>query len=279
MTNEKKDRMLELLTEQVIFGLNNKELMELEQLKSQFPDLDIGNSLEAAAAAISLSNIAIVPLPESLRTKILANADDFFSPAENSKKVFYSPSAEVDENRGFLRQPFWQWLGWGIAAAACILLVVNLWLTRFQKPPEIVRIPEAVQTPTPELTETEKRAQLLTTAPDVVQTKLEPAKGVTDVSGNVVWSNSLQKGYVTFDGLPVNDPSKETYQLWIVDETQNSKTPINGGVFNVRKNGEIVIPIDVELQVKKPKMFAVTKEKPGGVVVSKQDNVVATAKI
>ncbi|RMG03154.1 MAG: anti-sigma factor, partial [Acidobacteria bacterium] len=74
-----------------------------------------------------------------------------------------------------------------------------------------------------------------------------------------------------------NDPSKETYQLWIVDESQ--KYPIDGGLFNVNTQGEIILPIDTRLKVEKPKMFAVTAEKPGGVVVSDLKRVMAVAKI
>lgn len=80
-----------------------------------------------------------------------------------------------------------------------------------------------------------------------------------------------------FYNLPANDPSKETYQLWIVDESQ--KYPIDGGLFNVSTQGEIILPIDARLKVEKPKMFAVTAEKPGGVVVSDLKKVMAVAKI
>ncbi len=38
MTDEKKDRLLELFAEQMFFGLSEQELMELNQLKIQFPD-------------------------------------------------------------------------------------------------------------------------------------------------------------------------------------------------------------------------------------------------
>jgi anti-sigma-K factor RskA len=82
---------------------------------------------------------------------------------------------------------------------------------------------------------------------------------------------------VRFRNLPVNDKTKETYQLWIFDE--NQKQPIDGGVFDANEAGEIIIPIDAKLKVQKPKMFAVTAEKPGGVVVSPLEKVMAVAKI
>jgi hypothetical protein len=54
---------------------------------------------------------------------------------------------------------------------------------------------------------------------------------------------------------------------------------VDGGVFDVPQNGEVIIPIDAKIKVQKPTLFAVTAEKPGGVVVSKQEKVLAIAKV
>ena len=97
------------------------------------------------------------------------------------------------------------------------------------------------------------------------------------MKGDVVWSNSAQKGFVRFSNLPVNDKTKEQYQVWIFDE--NQKHPVDGGVFDANEAGEIIIPIDPKIKVQKPKMFAVTAEKPGGVVVSPLEKVMAVAKV
>jgi anti-sigma-K factor RskA len=82
-----------------------------------------------------------------------------------------------------------------------------------------------------------------------------------------------------FKGLAATDAAKEDYQLWIFDETQDEKTPIDGGIFDVANNGEVLIPIDARLKFKNPKLFAVTKEKEGGVVVSDRQRLVAIAKV
>lgn len=286
MTNEIKERMLELLSDQAIFDLNKEELMELEQLKSQFPDWANNSSFELTAAAIGISDIKLVVMPEKLRAKILSNAENYFSPEvvnseTNNRQSFGSLNTETVgiSLEAAEKRPFWQWLGWGIAAAACALLAVNLWTTRFQPQQEIVKESKTIQTPTPELSVLQRRDQLIAAAPDIVRTKLEPPKGEKNISGDVVWSNSLQKGYVTFHGMPVNDSAKATYQLWVFDETQNDKYPISAGIFDVNENGEVIVPIDTKLKVKKPKMFAVTEEKPGGVVVSDRKNLVAIAKV
>ena len=45
----------------------------------------------------------------------------------------------------------------------------------------------------------------------------------------------------------------------------------------VGEGDDVLIPIDAKLAVADPKAFAVTVEKPGGVVVSTQDRVVLLA--
>jgi anti-sigma-K factor RskA len=104
-------------------------------------------------------------------------------------------------------------------------------------------------------------------------------KEISDVVGDIVWSDEKQDGYIRVKGLPKNDVSKETYQLWIFDENQDPKTPIDGGTFDINADGEVIIPIDAKLKTKNPKMFAVTIEKAGGVVVSTRGKIAALAKL
>ena len=77
--------------------------------------------------------------------------------------------------------------------------------------------------------------------------------------------------------MPVNDPSVSQYQLWIFDEDQEH--PVDGGVFDVTTSGEILIPIEAKLVVSKPTLFAVTIEKPGGVVVSNKERIAVVAEV
>ncbi len=292
MKNSEREKLLELLADQTVFGLSDEELMELKHLKNEFPDWEDDISLELTAAMIGLSDLNTDDvLPADLRAKIFANADDFFGAKEESQKVLnFTPNANNTVNSSTLesvgkvavaepKSSAWQWLGWAFAAAACVALAINLWVTQTRKPNEIVKTPDLIQTQKPELTVTQKREQLLASASDVVQISLANPKNEKEILGDMVWSNSLQRGFARFRGLPVNDTATETYQLWIIDETQNEKTPISGGVFDVGGTGEITVPINAQLIVKKPKAVAVTREKPGGVVVSKQDKIVAIAKI
>lgn len=82
-----------------------------------------------------------------------------------------------------------------------------------------------------------------------------------------------------FDGMRVNDPSVEQYQLWIFDRNQDEKTPIDGGVFDIPSDSEVVVPIRAALKVREPYLFAVTVEKPGGVVVSDRQRLILTAAV
>ena len=104
-------------------------------------------------------------------------------------------------------------------------------------------------------------------------TKDPAAKGV---SGDVVWDPVTQKGFLHFVGLASNDATVSQYQVWIFDATRDQRYPIDGGVFDVPANAnEVVIPFDAKLNVSKAAAFAITVEKPGGVVVSSRQHVVA----
>ena len=278
-----KERLLDLLADRALCGLNDEETAELLELETRFPDLADDDSFDIAAAAFSLNGIGETDeLPASLRSRLLADAEKFSAggSTEAVSEAFNETAPAVSkiqyEKPGF---SFGQWLGWGVAAIACIALVFNVWLTRYSAQEQAKN-----NTPTTEATPSQPTAeeqlnQLLASAKDAVKTNwTSPVEG-EDLSGEVVWSDAEQKGYMTFKGLAPNDASKESYQLWIFDETQDDKTPIDGGVFNVNKKGEVVVPIDAKLRVSHPKMFAVTVEKPGGVVVSKREKIVALAKV
>ena len=281
MSEQEKEKMLELLSDEAVFGLNETEIAELAELEKNFPEFS-DETFELAAASIGMLNLdTSEPLPAHLQAKIASDAEKHF--ASRSKTEMSELPAEKEEfQKTFAFEPkrsVWQWLGWAVAAAACVVLAVNLYTTQ-QKLDEIAR--KAVPTPTAtpiKLTATQEREQLIASATDVVRSDwgdFDPTKP-KNVQGDVVWSNSAQKGFVRFRNLPVNDKTKETYQLWIFDE--NQKQPIDGGVFDANEAGEIIIPIDAKLKVQKPKMFAVTAEKPGGVVVSPLEKVMAVAKV
>lgn len=98
------------------------------------------------------------------------------------------------------------------------------------------------------------------------------------VKGEVVWDPGKSGGYIKLSGLPINDPQREQYQLWIFDGKRDQRYPVDGGVFNVSKTGEIELWIRVPVPVRDAAMFAVTVEQSGGTVVSDRGRIVALAK-
>jgi anti-sigma-K factor RskA len=266
MTEINEERLFDLLTQQAVEGLNAAETNELRELENAFPMWKDDDSFEIATTAFSLTNLdTSEDLPEHLRTKILENAERFLisEPSEDSQKTFtFEP-----------KRSNWSWLGWAFASVACIALAFNWSTQNVNAPTE--NVSNIV------LSSSQLRQRLIET--DKTAIKIDWAKGnikdLPEVSGDIVWSDARQSGYMRFQGLPINDKSKETYQLWIFDETQDEKTPIDGGVFDVNSGGEIIVPITAKLKVKNPKLFAVTVEKPGGVVVSKREKIPVLAKI
>lgn len=89
-----------------------------------------------------------------------------------------------------------------------------------------------------------------------------------EVRGEAIFDPATSKGILLIEGLAGNDPSVDQYQLWIFDAERDERYPVDGGVFDMPACGQAVIPIEAKLRVDKPTLFAVTIEKPGGVVVS-----------
>ena len=118
-------------------------------------------------------------------------------------------------------------------------------------------------------------------APDVRLASWTPTEdpSAEGVEGRVAWSDALQSGYMLFEGLPENDPDEGQYQLWIFDATRDEAHPVDGGVFDVPPGEEVVVPIRAKLPVAEATLFAITVERPGGVVVSKRERLPLLAKV
>ena len=87
---------------------------------------------------------------------------------------------------------------------------------------------------------------------------------VGEAGGGVVWDQNGQVGWMRISGLRANDPNQSQYQLWIFDGERPDATPVDGGVFDVTSDGEVLVPIEAKLEVFDPTLFAVTVEEPGG---------------
>jgi anti-sigma-K factor RskA len=258
--------MLDLLCKKAVYGLDEQEEKQLAELQREAGVGDESESFERAVSAIHLASVdSSEEMPASLRNRILAEAERHFEEAAEPRRAMPAPVPTREAGSWF------GWLGWAFAAAASIVLALNMFYTR---PTETVDRP-----PVEQLTPLQMRQRLIDTSPDLARGNWGAGnvKGVVP-SGDIVWSDTNQAGYMRLSGLPVNDPNQSTYQLWIFDETQSDKTPIDGGTFNVNSQGEVIIPIDAKLAPRNTTMYAITVEKPGGVVVSNREKIVALAK-
>ncbi|MBL8745295.1 MAG: anti-sigma factor [Phycisphaerae bacterium] len=267
-----RERLLDLLADRAMQGLAAPEEAELQGLLREIPGaLAEAEALERAAAAAdaALSGTdAFEPMPASLRAKLGAQARDWS--ASNAARGGDGSSSVLASIGPAPRRPMgWAGAAGWLAAAACLTLALAGWFGRGVNPIGTPRSPESA------------RSRLIASANDVKKWgwialgELEH----TPVRGDTVWSTSSQKGFMTFAGLPANDPTKEQYQLWIFDPAQSDKTPIDGGVFDVTASGgTVVVPMDPKIRVSDAVMFAVTIEKPGGVVVSDRSRLVLIAK-
>jgi anti-sigma-K factor RskA len=263
MNQQREEMILDLLEKRAVYGLTEVERRQLDELGGG-EDL----SLEFTAAAIGLAGLGdLEELPENLRARIMAEAKEHFADRPSTVR-------QVE----FSRPSVWSWLGWAVAAVAIAALIFNIWWTRPTTPQ--VAGPGPTSTPTPErITPEQRRQQLITASTDLARANIGGGN-LSEIkpTGDVVWSDTKQTGFVRIAGLPKNDPQKQTYQLWIFDESQDPKTPVSGGTFNVAADGEIVVPIDPSLKVRNPKAFAISIEKPGGVMVTDQKRIAALAK-
>jgi len=282
------DAMVDLLVKQVIEGLSPAEQRELEA----FDVLRAGEALvelEQAVAAVSLVGLTLEEPPAALRALLQRRGEELIG--ANNVVDFKRPSAArgadapsaaapaVDPVRGDAgRGGKWGWL----AAAACLLLAILGWLRPppAAAPPATAQLNElSVPPPAPPKPPTlaEARAALLASA-DTLKITLAPTKDPAGagVTGDAVWDPKSQKGFLHFVGLTGNDPSVKQYQIWVFDGKRDKHYPVDGGVFDVpADSAEVIIPIHAALTIGEAKGFAVTVEKPGGVVVSALGHVVA----
>ena len=246
---ENRDRLLELLSDRALFGLSPEEEREVEQLQATCPDVDAGD-MDRIVALLELSRPEDEArgMPPSVQKQILS-ADRPALPPQTGRATGVRDLVLA-----------------ALVSAAATWFAMVTWSSSGP-----TAIPVAA---------VEARNELIGSANDLVRQDWTPTNKRAAYSGDVVWSNAKQRGYMRFVGLPKNNPSVEQYQLWIFDGTQDERYPIDGGVFDIGSDeNEVVIEIDPKIEVRKPAMFAITIEKPGGVVVSDRSRLPLLAKL
>ncbi|HPF26743.1 MAG TPA: anti-sigma factor [Steroidobacteraceae bacterium] len=299
-------RLFELRIAAAIERLSDAERAELQRLEPLHPDIDAA-SVAATVAALLEMSAPPAELPDHLRATVVSAADRYFGHERSPDDVtaFVPRDATTEPSqvhhlsvaKGWRRNAVTGWL----AAAALGAVALGLWWTRDGSTPEAVvavaeqqpRIPADVTRPSSaepgpvgrpaaagEPSVEEEARNLRAQRFNLVRAwrSGSDAAGRT-VTGDVVWDGNNQRGFARFIGLPQNDPTKEQYQIWIFDAYRDERFPVDGGVFDVGKDGTVVVRIDPKVPVNTPTMFAVTVEKPGGVVVSDRSRLVATAPI
>jgi hypothetical protein len=284
------EAMVDLLVKQVTEGLSPAEQRALDVMDSELASAYL-RDLERAAAAVTLAgSLGNEPLPAALSARIAQQAAEHFAAASNNvadlgtvrtaaaetTRVHPSPASSPAPARAGRFGGY----GW-LAAAACLVLAIFGWERSPPPLPPLAVAPPPVAVPPPTQpvppTAAEERAALLAKA-DSLKVALGATKdpAAAGVTGDVVWDPLTQRGFLHFTGLATNDPAMHQYQIWIFDAGRDKRYPVDGGVFDVPANAsEVVIPIRAALMVRKPAAFAVTLEKPGGVVVSGREHVVA----
>ena len=256
MSDRDTVRIEELLVDRALGQLGDDQEEELRALLAQHPQAD-SDDFEVLAAELTAALLAEDGLEEMPARVAAAIIGREASAVEGTGVV--GPSAERPQ-----RSNTWVAVSGWIAAAAAL---VGWLLLPLPHPPE----------PGPTLAR--QRDSLIAAGARTVRIPWtatgDPAASAA--SGDVVWSTSLQTGFMRFVGLETNDPTVFQYQLWIFDRTRDERYPVDGGVFDVGPGGEVLVRIDPGVEVRDPTLFAITVERPGGVVVSDRERIVLVA--
>ena len=264
-------RTEELLVESALRPLSDAETVELGALGAADDD-----SLDLAAAALAVATLTTEAMPADLLERLAAlplataptaptaPADTAPTAPADIVPIAVARAKAADRKRGFSAA----WL----AAAAGVAVAIGAGVYARNASTTV----SATAEPAPSVA----RAELLAAGGDArtLTWSATTDAAATGASGDVVWSAARQRGYMRFVGLAANDPKAWQYQLWIFDRTRDQAYPIDGGVFDVSSTGEVVVAISAKLHVDDATLFAVTVERPGGVVVSKRERIVVTAK-
>ena len=254
----------DLLADRALTGLDEESAARLEQLLEEYPWVRedyLDDAAAVMAVAFEESHGDSEPLPSDLSQRIKSKINSMASEVNSPFSIESAPKTSRSQSES--SAGWFAWGGW-FAAAAVLLFSVMFWQPVEQS------ISNSAQLAS--WSERHPDAVRWDWAPGLVN----PAEGVT---GYVTFSPEAQEGFMMIKGLEPNDPRVEQYQLWIWDrerepDPENPQPlaenvhPVDGGVFDVNDAGEVVIPMKLPLRVGQPYLFAVTVERPGGVVKS-----------
>ncbi len=251
------ERAQDLVIARNTCGLSQAEADELRDLLSDIRPDDIAN-IERTVDATRRAVLVAPAMPDALRERLMQSARSKVADAVRSSPQGPASAPARSEPLPFPapKPPSTLWRA--LAVAACI--AVGVLATQLYLHPSAGPNAKSLS------------AAQVDAAADVVRTPFKPGEGpLSGATGEIVWSDALQGGYMKLTGVKPNDPAAMQYQLWIVDPSRDAK-PVDGGVFDIAqastRDGSVIVPFSSRLKVASPKVFAITAEKPGGVVVS-----------
>jgi hypothetical protein len=280
------ERIAQLLVDRAIDGLDTESERDLKRLSRQYPDYE-DDAIDRVAAAVSISHLTSEEVPEGLRERLESDARRWIKghTTEGADVVDLGSRRDRPAPR-----PWMQWL-----AAASILVAAVGWyqasmvaMERDSLQAQLATLGADLESqrqlvaqlrnpPAPDLGT--MRARLAGAGAPVVAWSITEDPAASEASGDLVWDDRRQEGYMRFKNLAPNDPDVYQYQLWIFDATRDERHPVDGGVFDVPAGSdEVIVPIRAKLPVGAPVLFAITVERPGGVVVSDRERIALVAK-
>ena len=185
------NRLDELLVTGATEGLGVSQENELKELLGRRPDID-AEAFDRAAAAVHLATIEPdATLPDALRKKLDRDATRYFGaqagpPADNVIRL----DRQSEIRRGTAG---WPWLA---TAAAVLLAIAGWWPDTEPSAPALAQ----------------QRATLIEREAVVMEWTATEDPSAADTSGNVVWSQAEQRGFMLFRGLQANQPSSFQYR-------------------------------------------------------------------
>ncbi len=267
-------RAQDLLAQRATDGLDAAAAAELERLGA---DEDL--SFELAAAAVDLATLPYQELPASVAAKVLATAPGaaraIVPTVPMTAPAVPAVAADLPQPIGRVRarattrpvRPGWRVAtvtGWSVAAAAT-LVAAGAWLVGPRSTPA----------------NGDRQAAPIVEAPDAISMAwtADDVRAGGAAAGELVWSESRQRGVARFSALPPNDPARERYQLWIFDAARDVRYPVHGALFDAAAVGPTVVAVEPQMPIDRAVRFLVTLEPPDGVVVSRRDRVVLSAEV
>lgn len=263
-----RNRYLELVADEMLGMLDAADRAELVALRGRVGEDEVGYDDIVAGLVLAADDPSEGEMPAEVAAALKR--------AGRARIASAQPARVADAPAKSGAAAALAWAGW-LAAAAGFILAATLWMN--QQPASSVVTPPAEPSVAQNVTD-------LINDPDTVIVPFAAQGPIKDRenAGDLVWNERLQRGFLRVRALDQNDPAAAQYQLWIFDKTREQYA-VDGGVFDVVSTqpvdaeGRTLIPFKPALSIGDPAAFAVTIERPGGVVVTDQSGLVLLAPV